>query len=56
MARLSRYFELVQDADREHLRVGLDGAALLRLALTTRDELPEEERLALGLDGLLPLT
>jgi malate dehydrogenase (oxaloacetate-decarboxylating) len=56
MARLSRYFELVHDAaGRERLRVALDGVALLRLPLTNKGaSFPEEERVALGLDGLLP--
>jgi malate dehydrogenase (oxaloacetate-decarboxylating) len=56
MARLSRYFDLVQNSDdREQLRVSLDGAALLRLALTNKGtSFPEDERLALGLEGLLP--
>ncbi len=51
MARLSRYFELAGD----RLRVKLDGHSLLRVALTNKGTaftLPE--RIALGLDGLLP--
>ncbi|MGD0674606.1 MAG: NAD-dependent malic enzyme [Polyangiaceae bacterium] len=54
--RLSRYFELVRDGrGPERMRVGLDGAALLRLALTNKGtSFPAAERIALGLDGLLP--
>jgi malate dehydrogenase (oxaloacetate-decarboxylating) len=56
MPRLSRYFELVRDPDgRERLRVGVDGAALLRFALLNKGTaFPEGERVALGLEGLLP--
>jgi malate dehydrogenase (oxaloacetate-decarboxylating) len=56
MARLSRYFETVRDANGEvSLRVHLDGAALLRLSLTNKGTaFPMEERVALGIDGLLP--
>ena len=56
MARLSRYFEVLRDADgRERLRVALDGGALTRLPLTNKGtSFPEDERIALGLDGLLP--
>ena len=56
MARISRYFEVVRDeSGRETLRVAIDGAALTRLPLTNKGTtFPEEERIALGLDGLLP--
>jgi malate dehydrogenase (oxaloacetate-decarboxylating) len=56
MARLSRYFEVLRDANgREQLRVGINGAALTRLPLTNKGtSFPEDERIALGLDGLLP--
>ena len=56
MARLSRYFELVRGADgSRHLRVSIDGAALLRLSLTNKGTaFTQEERVALGIDGLLP--
>ena len=56
MARLSQYFQLVRDEDgRERLRVTLTGAPLLRLPLTNKGgSFPEDERVALGLDGLLP--
>jgi malate dehydrogenase (oxaloacetate-decarboxylating) len=56
MARISRYFEVVRDeSGREQLRVSIDGAALTRLPLTNKGTtFPEDERIALGLDGLLP--
>ena len=56
MGRLSRYFDLVRDASGgERLRVRLDGAALLRMPLTNKGTaFPEAERVALGVDGLLP--
>src|SRR5579875_67564 len=56
MARISRYFEIVRDAGgREKMRVHLDGAALIRMSLTNKGTaFPEEERIALGIDGLLP--
>jgi malate dehydrogenase (oxaloacetate-decarboxylating) len=56
MARLSRYFELVRSpSGAEHLRVHTDGVGLLRLALTNKGTaFPVDERIALGLDGLLP--
>jgi malate dehydrogenase (oxaloacetate-decarboxylating) len=56
MARLSRYFETVQGADgTDRMRVRLDGAALLGLPLLNKGtSFSQEERLALGLDGLLP--
>lgn len=56
MARLSRYFDIIQGpSGEERLRVHLDGAALLRLALTNKGTaFPLEERIALGIDGLLP--
>ncbi len=56
MARLSRLFELVRDsAGRPRLRVHTDGAALLRLALTNKGTaFPIDERVTLGIDGLLP--
>lgn len=56
MRRLSRYFELVREpSGQERMRVHTDGAALLRLALTNKGTaFPVEERIALGLDGLLP--
>ncbi|MCL2448632.1 MAG: NAD-dependent malic enzyme [Polyangiaceae bacterium] len=56
MTRLSRYFELTRNASgREQMRVSVDGAALLRLSLTNKGtSFPQAERIALGLDGLLP--
>jgi malate dehydrogenase (oxaloacetate-decarboxylating) len=56
MARISRYFEVLRDeAGHEQLRVSIDGAALTRLPLTNKGtSFPEDERIALGLDGLLP--
>ena len=51
MARLSRYFDVVGDK----LQVKLDGHSLLRVALTNKGTaFTMEERIALGLDGLLP--
>jgi malate dehydrogenase (oxaloacetate-decarboxylating) len=56
MARISRYFEIVRDAaGRQRMRVHLDGAALIRMSLTNKGTaFSEEERVALGIDGLLP--
>jgi len=55
MARTSRYFDLVGDGDDEKLLVRLEGPALLRMALTNKGTaFPQEERVALGIDGLLP--
>ena len=56
MARLSRYFELVRGPDgTRRLRVNLDGAALLRMSLTNKGtSFTQDERVALGIDGLLP--
>src|SRR5688572_21185667 len=56
MGRLSRYFETVRSASgAERLRVHVDGVSLLRLALTNKGTaFSIEERIALGIDGLLP--
>jgi malate dehydrogenase (oxaloacetate-decarboxylating) len=56
MPRLSRYFELVRDASGSpRMRVFTDGFALLRLPLVNKGTaFPLDERVALGLDGLLP--
>lgn len=55
-ARISRYFDLLRGPDgSERLGVRLDGAALIRLALTNKGTaFTDEERVALGIDGLLP--
>jgi malate dehydrogenase (oxaloacetate-decarboxylating) len=56
MARLSRYFDTVRNADGSaHMSVRLDGAALLRMPLLNKGiSFSQEERVALGIDGLLP--
>lgn len=56
MARLSRYFEFIRiDSGTQALRVHLEGAPLLRLALTNKGTaFTNEERIALGIEGLLP--
>jgi malate dehydrogenase (oxaloacetate-decarboxylating) len=56
MPRLSRYFETFREADgTEKMRVFVRGHAVLRLAATNKGSaFPEDERVALGLDGLLP--
>lgn len=56
MARLSRYFELLRDADgTQRLKVNVEGALLLSLALTNKGSaFTQDERVALGVDGLLP--
>jgi malate dehydrogenase (oxaloacetate-decarboxylating) len=56
MARLSRLFEIVRDSDgNERLRVGTDGVSVLRHSLTNRGTaFTDAERVALGIDGLLP--
>ena len=56
MARMSRYFETVRGADGlPRMRVRLDGAALLRMPLLNKGtSFSQEERIALGIDGLLP--
>ena len=54
--RLSRYFETVRNAQGElRMRVRLEGPALLRMPLLNKGTtFPQDERVALGLDGLLP--
>src|SRR5260370_41815351 len=54
--RISRYFDITHDDHgREQMEVRLDGIALLRLTMTNKGTaFTEEERAALGLDGLLP--
>src|ERR1700722_8008201 len=57
MARISRYFEIARDPEGNErtMRVHLDGAALLRLSLTNKGTaFTDAERVALGIDGLLP--
>jgi malate dehydrogenase (oxaloacetate-decarboxylating) len=56
MPRVSPYFDIVRRADGEEtLEVSVRGDALLRLGLTNKGTaFTEKERLALGLDGLLP--
>ena len=56
MAKLSRYFETFREPDgTEKMRVFVGGHALLRLAATNKGTaFSEDERVALGLDGLLP--
>ena len=54
--RLSPYFDVKTDATgREYMEVGVSGIALLRLVLTNKGTaFTPDERVALGLDGLLP--
>ncbi|MBX7194684.1 MAG: NAD-dependent malic enzyme [Sandaracinaceae bacterium] len=56
MAKLSRYFETFREPDgTEKMRVFARGHAVLRLAATNKGSaFTEEERIALGLEGLLP--
>lgn len=50
------YFDIKRDANgREYMEVYLEGIALLRLVMTNKGTaFPNDERVALGLDGLLP--
>jgi len=54
--RLSDYFDIKKDAQgNEYMEVYLEGIALMRLVLTNKGTgFTYEERIALGLDGLLP--
>jgi malate dehydrogenase (oxaloacetate-decarboxylating) len=54
--RISRYFDIKKDAQHKpYMEVYLDGIALLRLTMTNKGTaFTDEERVALGLDGLLP--
>jgi malate dehydrogenase (oxaloacetate-decarboxylating) len=56
MTKLSQYFDIKKDSKgQEYIEVYLEGIALLRLVLTNKGTaFTMEERLALGLDGLLP--
>lgn len=53
---ISPYFDIKTDAEgREYMEVYLEGIALLRLVLSNKGTaFTEDERVALGLDGLLP--
>ncbi len=54
--RISQYFDIKRDPQgREYMEVYLDGIALLRLVMTNKGTaFTHDERIALGLDGLLP--
>lgn len=54
--RTSQYFDIKRDPQgREYMEVYLDGIALLRLVMTNKGTgFTHDERIALGLDGLLP--
>ncbi len=54
--RISQYFDIKRDPQgREYMEVYLDGIALLRLVMTNKGTaFTHDERVALGLDGLLP--
>ncbi|HEX4462095.1 MAG TPA: NAD-dependent malic enzyme [Polyangia bacterium] len=56
MAQLCDYFDIKRDdLGREYMEVYLEGIALLRLVLTNKGTaFSPEERVALGVDGLLP--
>jgi malate dehydrogenase (oxaloacetate-decarboxylating) len=56
MARISRFFETVRSTDGSaRMRVRLDGATLLHTPLLNKGTcFSQEERVALGIDGLLP--
>src|SRR5690348_16140879 len=53
---ISPYFNITRDANgRQRMEVNLDGIALLRLTMTNKGTaFTDEERVAIGLDGLLP--
>ena len=53
---ISPYFDIKKDAEgRDYMEVYLEGIALLRLVLSNKGTaFTEDERVALGLDGLLP--
>ena len=56
MMKVCDYFDVKHDEHgREYLEVYLDGIALLRLTMTNKGTaFTPDERVALGLDGLLP--
>ena len=56
MPQISSYFDIKKGSDnREYMEVYLEGIALLRLVATNKGTaFTEEERVSLGLDGLLP--
>lgn len=56
MTTISPYFDIKTDSrGNQHMEVYLDGIALLRLVLSNKGTaFTEDERIALGLDGLLP--
>ncbi len=56
MTQISPYFDIKQDAQgRKYMEVYLEGIALLRLVMTNKGTaFTQDERVALGLDGLLP--
>ena len=56
MARTAKYFDITRDAQgNKTMRVFVDGVALLRLPMINKGTaFTEEERIALGVDGLLP--
>jgi malate dehydrogenase (oxaloacetate-decarboxylating) len=56
MGRRARFFEIVRDGSgRKVMKVAVSGHALLRMPIINKGTaFTEEERIALGLDGLLP--
>ena len=56
MARISPYFDIKKDSKgNEYMEVYLEGIALLRLVLSNKGtSFTQDERVELGLDGLLP--